>query len=152
MLLRQEVKELRAALNDMPEAATAAALAAVTANLIEVRSEISARKESLRLKNIEVKALRSRLETKHCEVLSMPNEKLSTRVSDLEAELADSTAELSDAHAAHTDLEDANSRPHDELRRVKEKLLEVKERASTYREHVKTLRKQRQRDGAKWGR
>ena len=80
MLLRQEAKELRVALNDMQKAATTAALAAMTANLIEARSEISARKGSFRLKNIEAKALRSRLETKDCEVLSMPNEKLSTRV------------------------------------------------------------------------
>ena len=99
MLLHQEVKELRAALNDMPEAAIAAALAAVTANLIEARSEISTRKESFRLKNIEVKALRSRLETRDCQQLSVPNEKLSVTMANLEAELAYSIAELSDAHA-----------------------------------------------------
>ena len=89
MLQHHEIKRLQTQLAEMPQAVTAAAMAALQKQLDFARSEASDRKGAFRDKNLTIKALQSQVAKQVSADLELVGS-----ASKLQAELDDSQAQL----------------------------------------------------------
>ena len=145
MLQHHEIKRLQTQLAEMPQAATAAAMADLQKQLDFARSKASDRKGALRDKNLTIKALQIQVAKQVSADLVLVGS-----ASKLQAQLDDSQAQLTDAHSDQIRLEQQNSKLQTKLQDANKHVEELKCRSKAHREQGKVLRRQRQRDGSKW--